>query len=47
VVTINSTVGLSALAQGRATKTLGRAFYDLPGLTHQARFIASGTRRGW
>ncbi|GHC97463.1 capsule biosynthesis protein [Novosphingobium pokkalii] len=35
VVTINSTVGLSALAQGRATKTLGRAFYDLPGLTHQ------------
>jgi capsular polysaccharide export protein len=35
VVTINSTVGISALAQGRATKTMGAAFYDMPGLTYQ------------
>lgn len=35
VITINSTVGLSALAQGRATKTVGEAFYDMPGLTYQ------------
>ncbi|NMN07146.1 MULTISPECIES: capsular biosynthesis protein [unclassified Novosphingobium] len=35
VITINSTVGLSALAQGRATKAVGTAFYDIPGLTYQ------------
>lgn len=35
VITINSTVGLSALGAGRATKTVGRAFYDIPGLTYQ------------
>ena len=35
VVTINSTVGISALLHGAPTKVLGRALYDLPGLTHQ------------
>ncbi len=35
VITINSTVGLSALGAGRATKTMGKAFYDIPGLTYQ------------
>jgi capsular polysaccharide export protein len=33
VVTINSTVGLSALHHGVATKCLGRAIYDYVGLT--------------
>jgi capsular polysaccharide export protein len=35
VVTINSTVGLSALTQGIPVKTLGKAIYDVPGLTSQ------------
>jgi capsular polysaccharide export protein len=35
VVTVNSTSGLAALEEGRPTITLGRAIYDLPGLTHQ------------
>lgn len=35
VITINSTVGLSALVHGRPTKVLGDALYDLPGLTYQ------------
>jgi capsular polysaccharide export protein len=35
VVTVNSTVGFSALQRGRPTKVLGRAVYDLPRLTHQ------------
>ncbi|WP_395696913.1 capsule biosynthesis protein [Methylocella sp.] len=35
VVTVNSTVGLMALRQGRAVKCLGSAIYDLPGLAHQ------------
>lgn len=35
VVTINSTSGLSALELGRPTVVLGKAIYDLPGLTHQ------------
>ncbi|GAB2885611.1 capsule biosynthesis protein [Microbulbifer echini] len=35
VVTINSTVGISALLHGVPTKVLGRCIYDLPGLTHQ------------
>lgn len=34
-VTVNSTVGLSALAAGMPTVCLGRAIYDMPGLTHQ------------
>lgn len=37
VVTINSTVGLSALGHGCAVKTCGRAIYDLQGLTFQGK----------
>jgi capsular polysaccharide export protein len=33
-VVINSTVGLSSMFHGTPVKTLGRALYDLPGLTH-------------
>jgi capsular polysaccharide export protein len=32
VVTINSTLGLRAVQLGRATRVLGRAIYDVPGL---------------
>lgn len=35
VVTINSTVGISALLHRAPTKVLGRALYDMAGLTHQ------------
>ncbi len=35
VVTINSTVGISALLHKVPTKVLGRALYDMAGLTHQ------------
>lgn len=35
LVTINSTVGISALLHKVPTITLGRALYDQPGLTHQ------------
>lgn len=35
VVTINSTVGISALLHKAPTAVLGRALYDMPGLTHQ------------
>lgn len=35
VVTINSTVGLSAVEMGCAVKTCGRAIYDIQGLTFQ------------
>lgn len=35
VVCINSTAGLAAIEFGRSTITLGRAIYDMPGLTHQ------------
>ncbi|MGO4398361.1 capsule biosynthesis protein [Achromobacter sp. PAB15] len=35
VITVNSTVGGSALLHGKPTKTLGRAIYDIPGLTDQ------------
>jgi capsular polysaccharide export protein len=34
VVTVNSTVGLTALRRGVAVKTLGTAIYDVAGLTH-------------
>lgn len=37
VVTINSTVGMTALALGCPTFALGTAIYDLPGLTVQGR----------
>jgi len=40
VVTINSTVGLSALLHHAPLKTLGRANYDLPGLTFQGPLSA-------
>lgn len=36
VVTVNSTTGLSALIHGRPTLALGKAIYDLPGLTGQS-----------
>jgi len=35
VVTINSTVGSSAILHGRNTIALGKAIYNLPGLTYQ------------
>jgi capsular polysaccharide export protein len=34
VVTVNSTVGLTALRHGVPVKTLGTAIYNVPGLTH-------------
>ncbi len=34
-VTLNSTVGLSSLLHGTPTKLLGRAFYNIPGITSQ------------
>lgn len=34
VVTVNSTVGIRALALGCPLKTLGQAIYDIPGLTY-------------
>jgi capsule polysaccharide modification protein KpsS len=35
VVTINSTVGISALHHHTPLKVMGRCFFDIPGLTHQ------------
>ncbi|CAP42652.1 capsule biosynthesis protein [Bordetella petrii] len=35
VVTINSTTGASAILHGRSTIALGKAIYDMPGLTFQ------------
>lgn len=35
VVTVNSTLGVKAIAMGRPTVALGRAIYDVPGLTWQ------------
>ena len=35
VVTVNSTVGMSALLHGVPVKVMGRAMYDIEGLTHQ------------
>lgn len=34
-VVINSTIGLDALRSGIATKVMGVAIYDMPGLTHE------------
>jgi capsular polysaccharide export protein len=42
VVTVNSTVGLLALSFGVPAMTLGRAIYDMPGLTFQ-----NGLDRFW
>jgi capsular polysaccharide export protein len=35
VITVNSTLGVLALSYGVPVKTLGRALYDMPGLTFQ------------
>jgi capsular polysaccharide export protein len=35
VVCVNSTAGLAAIEFGKPTVTLGRAIYDMPGMTHQ------------
>jgi capsular polysaccharide export protein len=35
VVCVNSTAGLAAVEFGKPTITLGRAIYDMPGMTHQ------------
>ncbi|WP_051786536.1 capsule biosynthesis protein [Endozoicomonas numazuensis] len=35
VITVNSTVGISALLHHLPTKVMGRAFYDIEGITHQ------------
>jgi capsular polysaccharide export protein len=40
VVTVNSTVGMSALTHGRPTIALGRAIYNMPGLTFQGTLDA-------
>lgn len=42
LVTVNSTLGLSALAEGVPVIALGRAVYQVPGLTH-----AQGLSRFW
>jgi len=34
-IVINSTVGLSSVSHGTPTKCLGRAVYDIEGLTYQ------------
>jgi capsular polysaccharide export protein len=34
-ICVNSTAGLSAVEFGKPTVTLGKAIYDMPGLTHQ------------
>jgi capsule polysaccharide modification protein KpsS len=39
VVTINSTVGLSALFHKAPVKVLGRATYDIPGMTYQGTLV--------
>lgn len=47
VVTINSTVGISALHHNSSVKVMGRALYDLPGITYQkslAEFFTSPSR---
>jgi capsular polysaccharide export protein len=35
VVTVNSTVGFTGVQQGLPTKVIGRAVYDIAGITHQ------------
>lgn len=47
VITINSTVGLKALREGKPVKALGQAIYNLPGLTFQGELDAFwGSREG-
>jgi capsular polysaccharide export protein len=45
VVTVNSTTGALALAAGRPVVVLGRAVYDLRGLTHQGALSSFWSRR--
>ncbi|NWG47156.1 MAG: hypothetical protein HXY25_11500, partial [Alphaproteobacteria bacterium] len=44
VITVNSTAGLTAVEFGRPTITLGRAIYDMPGLTFQGSIDRFWTR---
>lgn len=37
VITINSTVGIWSLLEGKPTHTLGESVYNVPGLVHQGR----------
>ncbi len=43
VITVNSTAGLAALNFGAKCKTLGKAIYDIPGLTFQGSLDAFWT----
>ncbi|WP_252179622.1 capsular biosynthesis protein [Endozoicomonas sp. 4G] len=43
VVTVNSTVGISALLHHLPTKVMGRAFYDIEGITHQGSLASFWT----
>jgi len=45
-VVINSTVGMSSLLHGTPVKALGRATYDIPGLTHQGTLATFWQRPG-
>lgn len=47
VVVINSTVGLSAIAYGTATKVCGRAIYDIAGLSFQGALDAFWRAAHW
>lgn len=40
VITVNSTVGITALRLGRPLVALGNAVFDMPGLTHQGPLAA-------
>ena len=40
VITVNSTVGASAILHGKRTITLGKAIYDMAGLTYQSHLDA-------
>ena len=44
VVTVNSTVGLTALNAGKPVISLGSSIYDMPALTHQASLADFWTR---
>ena len=45
-ILINSTVGMSSLFHGTPVKTLGKAVYDLPGLTSQLSLDSFWTKPG-
>lgn len=44
VVTVNSTVGLTALLAGKPVISLGASVYDMPGVTHQESLASFWTR---